>query len=815
MRILWQDIRYGFRMLVRNPGFTAAAVISMALGIGANSTIFSLTDAVLLSPLPVKNAEELVTVYSTSPASPYGQISYPDFKYFRGHNEVFTDVLARTLTVASLRTGDRTEFLWGESVSGNYFSVLGVQAALGRTFLPEEDRSPNSHPVVVISHGLWRRCFGSDPDLVGRAVKLNGHDFTVVGIMPRFFTGILRVYYPDFWVPLMMHSKVGLGDRAMLVKRSCRRLNLVGRLKPDITLEQAKASLEVRARQMAQAYPETNKELGVTMIPASKFWFNPEMRSALSGFLTILMFLVGLVLLIACANVVNLLLARNSARRREIAVRLAVGASRWRLIRQLLTESVLLSALGGGIGLIIAMGANKLLLTLKPPMLIPITLDLSLNVRILEWTLFLAVLTGVVSGLAPAVNATSPELVPLLKDDFARQGFHKSRLRSLIVTSQMATALVLLIAAGLLVRSYWNAQSTSPGFDTENRLVARIDVGTLWYSETQGQDVFRRLEERIKDLPGVEAVSWTSRLPLGIDSGSRGVIVQGHEPPPNAPPMRIRYNEVAPNYFSTMSIPLLKGRDFTARDDADAPAVVVINEVMAEQFWPGENPVGKRFRLVDSDQPVVEVIGVARTSKYKTLSESPRPFMHLPLLQHYRSAPIFLIRTAGNPKSYITTLRNIMREVDDNVPFVEIKTMKEHMHLALTPQRVAVSILTVTGAVALILAAVGIYGLVSYSVSQRTREIGIRMALGARYVDVVKVVLRQVIALVSVGAGLGLMFSLVVGRFLSYLLYGVSATDPLTFGASILFLSFIALLACYIPARRAAKIDPMEALRYE
>ena len=815
MKTLWKDLQFGFRMLAKNPGFTAVAILSMAIGIGANSTIFSLMDSVLLRPLHVKNPNELVIAYSKTPKEPYRQTSYPDYTYYRDNNQVFSGVAAFTLAAAGLRSNEQTEFLFGEIVSGNYFSILGREAALGRTFLPEEDQTPDSHPVVVFGHSLWQRRFNADPNLVGRTVKFNGKELTVIGIMPPNCKSLLRGYVPDFWVPMMLNSIVKVSGDDMLTNRADRPLYLIGRLKPGMSMKQAEVGLAVQAQQLAQAYPEIDKEQGVTLSKAGEFLLEPNFRSVLTAFMSLLMAVVGLVLLIACANVANLLLARMSARKKEIAIRLAMGSGRGRLIRQLLTESVLLSALGGVVGLLLALWASQLLTNLKPSFPISVEFELGLNFRILVFTFLVSLLTGVLFGLAPALHASKLELVPLLKDEAGKGGFKKSRMRNLLVISQISLSLILLIGAALSVRSLQNAQSIDPGFETKNRLAALPIVDIMGYTESQGREMYRRLQVRIENLPGVQSVSCASALPLGFSYSGRGVLIEGVQPPPDQKSIYINCNQIAPNYFRTMGISLLQGRDFTPLDNAEAPKVVIINEAMAQKYWPGQNPVGNRFRLDDKEQTPFEVIGVVRTCKYRTLGEEPRPFMHFALLQQYHPAPHLLVHTTGNPKSFFSSVRNIFREVDDNVPLLEIKTMEEHLNLLLLPQRLAGAVLGIMGLLALLLAAIGIYGVMSYSVSQRTQEIGIRMALGAKCKDVLALVVKQGMSLAGIGIGLGLIAALVLSRFLAYLLYGISAADPVVFFAIPLFLGAVAGLACYLPARRAAKVDPMTALRYE
>jgi len=811
---LFKDIRFGFRMLAKKPGFTLIVVFSMALGIGANSTIFSFVDALLFQPLPVKDPDRLITVYSRTPYDAYQPVNYPDYTYYREHNDTFTELAAFAYSFAYAKLGDQSQNLVGELVSGNYFSVLGIQAALGRTFLPEEDRTPGTHPVVMIGHSFWQRHFIFDPDVIGKLLKINGHSFTIIGVMPKDFNGMLRGLSVDIWVPIMIHSALKVGKDDMLSNRgSGYFFPGVGRLKPGMTREHAQTGLGVLAQQLAQTYTETNRDKGISLISSSKFLVNPNARKGLMAFMAILMAVVGIVLLIACANVAILLMARNTTRKKEIAIRLAIGSSRRRLIRQLLTESLLLSALGGAVSLILALWANDLLMILTPSFPFEIALNIGINMRIPLFTLTLSLLTGVIFGMAPAWHAVKLELVPLLKDESSKAGFKKSRLRNFLVIAQVAMSLILLTAGGLLGKSLWNAQTIDPGIDTENRLVLTFEPDMLSYSDTRIKQLFRQLDERTSSLPGVKAIAWGNPLPLSMSYSTRSVVIDGYKSPPGQQ-LWINFNVVSPNYIRTMGIPLLMGRNFTRQDNENAPKVVIINEEMANRFWPGENPIGQRFHLFDEIENDREVIGVVKTGKYRSLSEAPQPFMHLPMLQYHINKQKLVIHTAGDPNKLLPTMRDLVNVIDNNLPILNT-TYDEMLQTILMPQIVASVVLGVMGLVALLLTSIGLYGVISYLVSQRTQEIGIRISLGAHWSDVVIMVVRQGMTLVGVGIGIGLVASLMLCRFLSYLLYGLSTSDPFVFAGTSLFLILVAFTACYIPARRAAKTNPMNALRYE
>ncbi|HZS04926.1 MAG TPA: ABC transporter permease [Blastocatellia bacterium] len=825
MGTLFQDLRFGLRMLARRPGFTATAVLALALGIGANSTIFNLVNALLLRPLPVVRPDEIVAVYTSDYSSTeYGTSSYPDYVDFRDRNGVFAGLVAYQATPFSLNTGGANERAFGEIVSGNYFTVLGVRPAPGRGFLPEEDITPGAQPVVVISHKLWQQRFGGDPGVVGRIVKLNGHPFTVVGVAPEKYSGLTRGLAADLWVPAMMMEQALPGSRN-LVERGSRGFSVMGRLKPGVTLAQAQADFRVIAEQLFKAWPQewTNirKESRViTLLPESEARVMPGFRKPLIIFMALLMTVVGLVLLIACANVANLMLARATARRREIAVRLSLGASRGALIRQLLTESLLLSLAGGGVGLLLAAWGADLLMAFKPPMQMPIEIDLRTDWRVLGFTFGISLLTGILFGLAPALAASKPDLVAALKEGEGMAGHGRTRLRGAFVVAQVALSLLLLVGAGLFLRSLGNASAIDPGFDPDNLLAMTMDLQLQGYDRARGKNFSRQLLDRVRAVPGVEAATLAEYLPLNLDGARRGITIEGYTPRPGES-TEVGSVTVAPGYFETLRLPVLRGRSFGGQDREGAPGVVMVNEAFARRYWPGQDPLGKRIRMGamrggNSDElPALEVIGVVKDGKYVTLGEGATPFFYLNLAQGYDPAPTLIVRTRGNPTDYLPAVRNVVAALDDSLPLFDVKTMREHLGLALLPARLAGTILGIFGLVALVLAASGIYGVMSYSVARRTREIGIRMALGAGRGDVLRLIVGQGMKLVVIGTAIGLVAALALGRLLGSLLYGLSPADPLTFAGMVLLLAGVALAACWIPARRATKTDPMIALRYE
>ncbi len=821
MQKLWQDLRYGARMLLKNPGFTLIAVITLALGIGANSVIFSLVNALLLRPLPVDKPESLVAVYTSDFSSTqFGASSYPDYIDFRDRNQVFSGMVAYTTTPFSLNIDGTNERAFGEIVSGNYFSTLGVTPALGRGFLPEEDRTPGERPVALISHKLWQNRFGGDPGVVGRVVKLNGHPFTIVGVAPEKYSGLLRGIAVDLWVPAMM-MKQALPGSDNLVARGSRSFIVMGRLKPGATLDQAQTNFRAIAEQLFKEWPQQWENIRkesrvISLVPESEARVMPDFRTPLVIFMAMLMTVVGLVLLIACANVANLLLARATARRKEIAIRLSLGAGRGRLIRQLITESVMLASLGGIAGLLLAGWGADLLMAFKPPVQVPIEIDLRADWRVLGFTFGLSLLTGVIFGLAPALAVTRPDLVASLKDE-SGAGSGRGRLRGALVIAQVSLSLMLLICSGLFIRSLRNAGSVDPGFDADNLLLMSMDLKLQGYTESAGRNFTAQLLDRVRALPGVEAASLAEYLPLGLDGSRRGVTIEGYIAQPGES-TEVGSAAVAPGYMETLRIPLLRGRAFTEQDREGTPGVVMINEAFARRYWSGQDPIGKRIQMGmarsgPNDSPYLEVVGVVKDGKYSTLGEEATPFFYLNLAQRYQSSPTLLLRARGNPLDALPAVRNEIAALDKNLPLYDVKTMRQHLALALLPARLAGSVLGVFGLVALILAAAGIYGVMAYSVAQRTREIGVRMALGANTGAVLKLVLRQGMTLTLIGVAIGLSASLALTRLMKSLLFGVSATDPLTFIVLALLLALVALTACYIPARRAAKVDPIAALR--
>ncbi len=813
---LSQDVRYGARMLWRNPGFTAVAVLSLALGIGANTTIFSVVNALLLRPLPVANPSRLVNVHSVSPdGSSFHSFSYPSYVDYRDRSgKVFDGLLAFTGTQLSLSAGGQGERLFGEMVSGNFFNVLGVRPAAGRFFVAEEDQTPDTHAVAVVSYGFWQRRFGGDPTLVGKTLQLNGTQFTVVGVAPKGFTGTRVALAPDVYVPLMMMGEARPGTD-ILGNRRAGSLEMTGRLKDGATLADAQSLLSTVAAQLEGAYPDVERGRRVEALPTTAV--PGQFRGAIIGFMGVLMAIVGLVMLIACANVASLLLARATARRKEMAIRLAMGASRGRIIGQLLTESVLLFLLGGTGGLLLAAWLTDLLLSFKLSAPVPLELNLGLDARVLGFTLLASLVTGILFGLAPAWQASKPDMLPALKDEAGAHGYSRSRLLNAFVVGQIALSLLLLTSTGLFLRSLQNAHTIDPGFDEQGVELVSFDLGIQGYDEAKGRRFYQELIERVNKLPGVRAASLALMVPLGDSNSQTGIGVEGFEPPPGNKSFMVDFNTVAPKYFQTMSIPIQRGRDFNDADKKDAPRVAVINEAMAARFWPNQDAVGKRFYLgaVNEGQPI-EIVGVTKTGKYRTLGEDARMYVYLPFTQSYSPRMTLHLRTdAANPQRIISSVRGEVEAMDKSVPLLDVMPLTQYTATSLLPIRMAAAVAGSFGLVGLLLAAVGIFGVVSYAVTQRTREIGIRVALGAQSGDVLRLIIGQGARLAVLGVGCGLLIAALATRLLAGLLYGISATDPVTFACVALLLTAVALFASYLPARRATKVDPNVALRHE
>lgn len=811
-----KDIRYAIRGLMKRPGFVAIAVITLALGIGANTAIFSLVNTVLLRSLPVERPNEIVSISVRGKDDSFSAFSHPNYIDFRDRNDALSGLILYRFEPLSLSRDGANERIWGYLVSGNYFDVLGVKAIQGRTFLPEEDKTPLSHPVVVISYDFWQRRFGGDPNLIGRDVLINNRQFRVIGVVPPAFKGTEVVYTPEIWIPTAMMEWVEPGA-TWLNDRAYKNFFAVGRLKPGVDARQAEASLNLLGQQLGKEYPDINEGQTIKVGPTG--FIIPDLRGAVVSFTWVMMAAVGLVLVVTCTNLAGLMLARATDRRREIAIRLAMGANRLRLIRQLLTESILLSFVGGAAGLFLALWILKLLLALRPPIDFPLAMDVDVDWRVLLFSLVVSIAAGVVFGLAPSLQATRPNITTALKDTAAQGGAVKTRLRSVLVVAQIAISLVVLIAAGLVVRTLQQLQTMNPGFDPNNALTMSFDLGLQGYDETRGQQFYRQLTERVQSVPGVESAVVANYIPLSLNFNSGNVYLEGKPAGrgENAPLAMV--GSVGTGYFKTMATPILEGREFNEQDQAKSEKVVIVNETFVRRLMPElqhiREAVGKRFSFGGTDRPLRRIVGVAKDGKYFNIAEDPRSFVWSPMNQDYSPGGILVVRTKGNPDPLFGPIRSQVQSLDPNLPLFEVKTLIVHMQLALFPSKVAATVLGVFGLVALMLAAIGVYGITSYAVAQRTHEIGIRLALGAQLSDVLRLVLRQGLILTMIGAAIGLLGAYLAMRAITSVLYGVSATDPLTFVLVAGLLIAVALIASYVPARRATKVDPLVALRNE
>jgi putative ABC transport system permease protein len=830
-----QDLRYGLRLLVKSPAFTLVVVGTLALGIGANTAIFGVIDAALLRPLPVVEAPDQLVVFGREENE--SGFSYPDYKVMRERNGALSDLALYTQAPISVGNGERSEVALGAVVSGNYFDVLGVKPVLGRAFLPEEDREPGAHPVAVLSHSFWRGRFNGDPELVGRTVLLNGRRFTVVGVAPAGFDGETPPMKVSLWVPMMMARTmlwrpVDSGTPPdPITDRRTETFSAIGRLKPGVSMTQAKAALEVINQQIERANPappgrRSDRDGGrsVWTIRPQGIYIGGIREPAVTSSKLLAATAVA-VLLIACANVANLLLARATTRRKEIAVRLALGATRARLIRQLLTESVTLALLGATVGLLLSYWVNQLLMAFKPPFPPPFTFtfDLSLDVRALGFAMLLAVATGVIFGLAPALQSSKPDVVPSLKDEGGAESPRRRRLnlRNTLVIAQVALSLSLLICTGLFLRSLRYARQIDLGFKPEKVLQATFNLRLQGYDEARGREFYRRIVERIERLPGAQSACVTNVLPLGFVGRMARVAPADREVPPDGSPTANAF-AVGSGYFETIGTPLLRGRDFNQRDTFKSTPVAIISEKLARVLWPDlKDPgeaIGRRVRVNTSELGLHEIIGVAGDSKtniFNPIDREPQPTLYQSLEQNYFANASLVVRAGGDPRGLISAVRREVAALDENLPAQDLQPLSETVDLALWSARTGAAALSFFGLLGLALAAVGIYGVMAYSVSKRTREIGLRMALGAEARDVVRLILRQGMGLALTGTLIGLALSVAATRLLASLLYGVTATDPVTFAAVAVFLMGVALLACYLPARKATRIDPMTSLRHE
>ena len=808
MTEFFQDLKYGLRVMLKSRGFTVAAVLALALGIGVNTVIFGIVNGVLLRPLPYHDSSRLMSIAQINPteSSETFPVSNPNFVDWKRQTQAFAQLAAyRSGSSASYNLtgeGAEPERIHGAAVTPNLFPTLGINPLRGALFREDANQDKN---VVMLGHGLWQRRFSADPNIVGKSITLNGQGYAVAGVMPPSFEFPVRTERVELWVPLVFTAEDLAEDM-----RGLHRLSVIGRLKPGATQEQAQSEMSTIARRLAEQYPQSNANITATVIPILD-----EVVGNVRPALFILLAAVGCVLLIACANVANLLLARATTRQKEIAIRAALGARRFRIIRQLLTESVLLALAGGVLGLLLAVLANYVLFYINPASL-PRLQEVGIDVRVLGFTFLITLLTGILFGIAPALQATKPNLNDTLKEETgkASAGVHKSRIRNVLVVSEVALALLLLISAGLLIKSFLNLQRIDPGFNPHNVLTVRIPLVASKYSEpSQARAFYQQLLDRIKGLPGVEHAAVTTSIPLTGWNSIFPFEIPGRPAPPPGQTLEAEFIAISPDYMRAMGIRLLRGRLLSESDSPTSANVILINETMARRHWPNEEAVGKQIK---DDPDLREIVGVIADVKQDGLNIPSREQIYVSIYQVSTPASkILVVRSSSDPKNLIGTLRKEVLAVDHDQPITNIRTMEDVFAESISKPRLYMILLSVFAGVALTLAVIGIYSVLAYSVTQRTQEIGIRMALGAQPRDVLKLVVGQGMLLALIGIVIGLVAAFFLSRAMAFMIEGLNSRDLLIFGGTPIVLAIVSLLACFIPARRAAKLSPMIALRYQ
>ncbi|MEM7048082.1 MAG: ABC transporter permease [Acidobacteriota bacterium] len=819
MDALWKDFRHSLRTLRKTPVVTVAAILSLALGIGANTTIFTLVNAILLNPVPVERPDRIVSIMAVDQrdggAGSQLPMSWPNFEDYHRQSDQFSTLVAFLTVPTATIIGKDPERIFTQLVSQGYFSMLGVEPAHGRFFLPEENDTVGSSPVAVISHGLWKRQYAADPDVLGREVKLNGASFSIVGVAPAGFSGTSTLLTPGIWIPMTMRQQVLSGPfRAFFDLRRGKILDVIGRLHDDVDVAQVEASTRTIAERLAEEYPNDNRDMSLSVLPLTQANIPPSLRGVFLLAGTVMMAAVGLVLLIACVNVANLLLVRARARRTEISVRLALGAPRRRLVRQLLSEGLVLSLAGGAAGLLLAWWGRDLLWSLRPPLLSQTPSEIGFDGTVLLFTVLLSLGTGILFGLVPALRASRPDLISALRDRSETPGSQRLLTgRNLLVASQVALSLLGLVASGLFLTSLRQLESIDPGFDAQRLATAGFNLGTQGYEPARAMGFYRRVREVASADPAVDSVALAANLPLGVFPGvRRTVIPEGRDLTDPTQGSLVLVDTVDESYFDTLGIPLAEGRPFQPSDRQDSRPVVIVNEALATSLWPNDDALGKRIALIGETE-LREVVGVARNRKHGTLGETPIPYLHLPLEQNYTDAMRLFVRTDGDPAVVLARLRQQIQQLDPTLPLTEVETLGEVLGRSLWGPRLATLLLGVFGFLALVLAAVGIYGVMSYSISRRNRELGLRMALGAERPAVLRMVLLQGMKVVTLGLALGLLAAAVVTRPLAGQLPGVQAFDVPAFSGALIALAAVALIAILVPARRATTVDPLVVMR--
>ncbi len=823
------DIKYAVRWLFRSPGFAAVAILSLGLGIGANTAMFSLVDALLLRPIPVEDPGALVDVFTSgSDGDEYATTSYPDYLDIQAQNTVFSEMTAYSMMLAPLNLGDRARLVMGHIVTSNHFNMLGIGPFLGRMLQPSDD-APDAERVVVISHRMWRSDFGSDPAVVGKTLQLRGQPYTIVGVAPASFTGVIPIIVPELWLPVAYADEIepaGINDnvpsptgRTRIERRGSRWLFVKGRLKPGFTVAAAGANVEVLATQLAAAYPETNRNRRMSAFATNDVrMLVPQAGGPLSIGSAGVMAVVGLVLLIACANVAGMLLARASSRQREISVRLAIGASRWHIVRQMLSEGFVLGVFGAVVAAAIASSLVRLLLSMRLPLPGTLMLDVRLDMRVLAFALGVAIVAGVLAALTPALKASSMRLASDLRGEIPSARFAGRRwaLRDVLVIGQLALTMVLLVAAGLLLRSLAASQSADVGFRTTGLAMVAADTGMVRYTAERSEQFWMQALERVETMPGVESAALVSpRLPFDVNYSQTSIRIDGKSYGPDDRGEVIANVAVSPDYFVTLDVPIVEGRGFTDADRRGAPLVAVVNETMARRYWPNESAVGRTFELSYSDGQKYQVIGVSRDHRVFAINEQPAPYLHFAAAQRLSRYNYVVARTRGEASQLVGALRRELLALEPGLVFVSSNTMDGSLELSLLPQRAAAWLALAFGGVGTLLAAIGLYGVIAFSVARRTREIGVRVAVGADTRDVLGMVMRQGLALAALGAVVGVGLAVILASALSGLLYGISSFDPVAWGAALAVLFGASIAANLVPARRAMRVNPITALRTE
>ena len=818
------DVRFALRWLRRSPGFTVVAIASLAIGIGFNTALFTLVDALLFRPLPVERPDRLVDVFTSGgDADQYATSSYPDFLDFKAQNEVFSDMLGYSPAFGAVKLTDRSRLAFGETVTGNYFQLLGVTPIVGRALLPEDDRA-GAPRVVVISHRLWSREYGASASAIGQTIRIHNQPYTIVGVAPASFTGMVPLLAPEVWTAMahvddmepagIMSTVPSPTGNTRLERRGTRWMFVKGRLKPDATYDAAAANLALIGKRLQTTNEATNQRFQVSTVPTKDVHIHPVADRMLRPIGLGLMMVVGLVLVIACANVASMLLARASGRQKEIGIRLAIGASRGRLIQQLLAESMVMSTLGAAAGVALAWAMTRVATSISLPIPVPLSFELQIDTRVLLFTAGVAIVAALVAGLAPALKATRPNLVNELKSDVSstHAGGRRWTLRDGLVATQIAVTMVLLVSAGLLTRSLIAAQSVDVGFRTGGLAVLATEMSLLGYDDGRTKEFYDRALERVRALPGVESAALAGRLPFSINY-NRNLIFLPDRHGPDDQGLVIDVARVSPEYFATLGVPIVQGRNFAATDTPTSPEVAIVNEAMARKYWPNQNPIGQRLRLMTFNGRELEVVGVSADYKVSTVGEAATPYIHYAVAQRPPSGLEILARTRGDAGGLLSAMRRELTALEPNVLFLANQTMDTQVAATLWPAKAGAISVSTVGVVAMVLASIGLYGVIAYSVARRTREIGIRMALGARPSTVVGLAMKQGLALAAVGVGVGALLALGAAKAVAGALYGVSFIDPLAWSAAVVTLFVVSALANVLPARRASVVDPSSALR--